>query len=312
MEDQSRAWGFAVLGLSPEELAKALEKFQDSISIALIMSRCAAMQHTLNITDADVAYVVGSSPLLNTPLCPGYKIWGFDDPNATYSTWGDLLRAAVRQALSRPLDIRQVLGDLKRHLGDAPQVDLKIMGPSSHTTYLVKTLQILGRNTSVSNRLEDQETIADADTGGRIAIVGMGDKGPGSDDLEEFWNVILAGHGCFIKKPGSFDSKFFHISPREAMLMDPTHRLFLMNAYEALKMAGYSSSLTKATDPNKVAVFFGQCTDDWHTVGHQMVGCDAYTLQSVHCAFGPGRLAFQMNWEGPTYALDSACASVPS
>ncbi|KAK8077831.1 hypothetical protein PG996_004001 [Apiospora saccharicola] len=120
---------------------------------------------------------------------------------------------------------------------------------------------------------------------------------------------MICRHGCFIKKPGSFDSKFFHISPREAMLMDPTHRLFLMNAYEALKMAGYSSSLTKATDPNKVAVFFGQCTDDWHTVGHQMVGCDAYTLQSVHCAFGPGRLAFQMNWEGPTYALDSACAS---
>ncbi|KAL2285284.1 hypothetical protein FJTKL_08234 [Diaporthe vaccinii] len=171
----------------------------------------------------------------------------------------------------------------------------------------------------------------------------MSGKGPGSEDLEEFWNVVATGqgcheeiptdrfnldeyycvngpgkctmtcrHGCFIKNPGHFDPKFFHISPREALLMDPNHRLFLMNAYEALETAGYSAGQTKRTDPDKMAVFFGQSADDWHKVSHHALGCDAYTMQCIQRTFGPGRLAFQMKWEGPTYALDSACAGATS
>lgn len=304
-----------------------------------------AMQHTLSISEADLDYIVGHSPLLDTPLLPGYKIWGFDDADATYSNWGNLLRAAASQTLSLPLDIVQAVSKLNAHLGTSRSVDVKVMGPSSHATYLVKALQTAKRAVAVDDPLSAPPPGPDERSG--IAIVGMGGKGPGSDDLEEFWNVIMSGqdlheeipadrfdveeyycpkhgpggpdkctmtcrHGCFIKKPGHFDSKFFHISPREAMLMDPGHRLFLMNAYEALEMAGHSNGSTKTTDPNKIAVFFGQCTDDWHMVGHQALGCDAYTLQGVQRAFGPGRLAFQFKWEGPTYGLDSACASASS
>ncbi|KAB8275832.1 thiolase-like protein [Aspergillus minisclerotigenes] len=76
-------------------------------------------------------------------------------------------------------------------------------------------------------------------------------------------------------------------------------------------MAGYSNGQTRRTDPTKIATFFGQC-NDWHVVGHRKLRCDAYTLQAVQRAFGPGRLAFQFNWEGPTYALDSACAATSS
>jgi 3-oxoacyl-(acyl-carrier-protein) synthase len=307
-----------------------------------------AMQHTLSISEADLNYIVGSSPLLDSPLCPGYRIWGFDDPDAEYANWGDLLRAAALQTLSRPLNIVKAISKLHSHLGTTCNVNAKVMGPSSHTTYLVKALQTGGRNVSVHDPLSALYAPAPSSSSeGGIAIVGMGAKGPGSEDLEEFWKVILTGqdlheeipadrfdweeyycpqhgpggpgkcamtckHGCFIKKPGHFDSKFFHISPREAMLMEPGHRLFLMNAYEALEMAGHSNGQTKTTDPHKIAVFFGQCTDDWHMVGHQALGCDAYTLQSVQRAFGPGRLAFQFKWEGPTYALDSACASASS
>lgn len=124
--------------------------------------------------------------------------------------------------------------------------------------------------------------------------------------------TMTCRHGCFMNNPGHFYSKFFHISPKEAMLMDPAHRLFLMNAYEALEMAGYSDGQTRWTDPTKIATFFGQCNDEWHVVGHRKLGCDAYTLQAVQRAFGPGRLAFQFNWEGPNYALDAACAATSS
>jgi 3-oxoacyl-(acyl-carrier-protein) synthase len=306
-----------------------------------------ALQHTLSVSDSDIDYIVGNSPLLETPLPSGYRIHGLDDdfPEASYAEWRHLLRASAYQTLSRPLDIVQAFSNLNAALGASKDIEAKIIGPSSHTTYLVKCLQTAGKEVFVQNGFLASPQTSGTNDG--IAIVGMAGKGPGSDDLEEFWNVILKGldlheevpsdrfnleeyyspkhppagpgrctmtcrHGCFMNNPGHFDSKFFHISPREAMLMDPAHRLFLMNAYEALEMAGYSDGQTRSTDPTRIATFFGQCNDDWHVVGHRALGCDAYTLQAVQRAFGPGRLAFQFNWEGPTYALDSACAATSS
>lgn len=321
-----------------------------------------AMQHTLDVNEADIDYVVGNSTLLSTPLRPGYKLWALagDDANATYSNWGHLLRAAALQTLSQRLDIAQTVGKLSAHLGTSQHIDVKMMGPSGHAPYLVNILKAglgaLARHVSVDGdlaahaqtRIESESSLSNKGIrDGAIAVVGMSGKGPGSEDLEEFWNIVATGqdcheeipsdrfgmseyycvkhgpggpgkctmtcrHGCFIKNPGHFDAKFFHISPREALLMDPNHRLFLMNAYEALETAGYSAGQTKRMDPDKMAVFFGQSADDWHKVSHHALGCDAYTMQSIQRAFGPGRLAFQMKWEGPTYALDSACAGATS
>ncbi|CAG8950782.1 hypothetical protein HYFRA_00002997, partial [Hymenoscyphus fraxineus] len=180
----------------------------------------------------------------------------------------------------------------------------------------------------------------------RIANVGMAGRGPGSDNLEEFWNAIMSKQdlcrelpkdrfdidefycekhndtcttttrfGCFMDKPGNFDSRFFHVSPREALLVDPGHRQFLMSAYEALEVAAYSDGAdgqTRAVDPKIIAAFYGQANDDWHMVSHYTLGCDAYTLQGAQRAFGAGQIAYHFGWEGPTYSLDSACASSAS
>lgn len=318
-----------------------------------------AMQHCLDVSEADIDYVVGNSALLSSPLRPGNKVWGIagNHTNATYSNWGDLMRTAALQTLSRRLDVVQTVGKLSAHLGTSQNIDLKMMGPNSHAAYVVNVLEaglgIERRHVSVDDDLAAQSS-SEGFREGAIAIVGMSGKGPGSENLDDFWHVIETGkdchqeippdrlsldeyycakhdaarssssrpgevkctmscrHGCFIKHPGHFDAKFFHISPREALLMDPVVRLFLMSAYEALERAGYSAGQTRTTDPNKTAVFFGASADDWYKVSHSALGCDAYTLQSMQRAFGPGRLAFQMKWEGPTYSLDSACASATS
>jgi zearalenone synthase (nonreducing iterative type I polyketide synthase) len=315
------------------------------------------MQHSLTVSEADIDYAVGNSPLLNTPLLAGYKVWGIagSDPKVTYSNWGHLLRAAALQTLSQRLDIVQTVGKLSAHIGTSQNVDVKLMGPSGHALYLVNNLKaglgMLTRLVTVDDDLAVQPQSAGIREGA-IAIVGMSGKGPGSEDLEELWNIIETGqdrheeipperfdvdeyycakhgparssgsgdvkctmtcrHGCFMKNPGHFDAKFFHISPREALLMDPVARLFLMTAYEALEKAGYSAGQTRTSDPNRTAVFFGASAEDWYHVSHAALGCDAYTLQSMQRAFNPGRLAFQMKWEGPTYALDSACAGATS
>ncbi|KZN88913.1 Conidial yellow pigment biosynthesis polyketide synthase [Penicillium chrysogenum] len=384
MEDHPGIWGWAVLGISADDLRTALDQFQQSVGIPpikrakvgvsgvgwntvigppsviqLCIRKCPAvktlaknpleikaLQHTLNTSPVDIDYIVGDNlSVLNRPIsCPNHGIWGLDDPLATFDNWGGLLRTVCSQVLSRPLDVTVAAKKLNDHLFGANNVRIVQLGSSSHAPYLANVFKAEGRNVSV----EDQKFLLHAQAedllaSGRIAFVGMAERGPGSDNPEQFWDLIVSKqdlctevpkdrfdvdeyycsehgkdqkrcvmttrYGCFMKSPGVFDSRFFKISPREAMLMDPGHRQFLMCTYEALEMAGYSDGQTQTTNPHRIAAFLGQCTDDWHDASHPTLGCDAYTLQGVQRAFGPGRLAWHFKWEGPTYSFDSACAS---
>ncbi len=273
-----------------------------------------ALQHIVTVSQADLDYIVGNSAVLDTPILPDFRVWGMDDPEATYARWGDLLRAVVFQVLSLPLDITKVIGQLNSWLGSR-HLDVKVIGPSSHTPYLASAFKGAGSTASFHTDKSLERT--HLPSSGRVAIVGMAGRGPGSDNLEEFWNVIMSKQdlceeipkdrfdieefyctvhkdtctsttrfGCFMNKPGNFDSRFFHVSPREALLMDPGHRQFLMSTYEALEMAGYSDGQSRATDPKRIAAFYGQSNDDWHMVSHYTLGCDAYTLQGAQRAFG--------------------------
>lgn len=360
VEDRPGVWGWAVLGISPEDLRQALDQFQQSAGIPctnraqvgvtgagwstvigppsvlqLVVNQCPAVkslaknpleikaiQHTLIISRAEIDYMVGNnSTLLDRPLkCPSQRLWGMDDPAAPYANWGDQLRAVCLQVLSRPLDITKAVGKLNSKLKGVGAVRVVQIGSSNHAPYVASVLKTAGRDVSV----HDQRSLRQADNGeapaktGRIAIVGMAGRGPGSDNVDEFWDVIMSQqdlcqevpkdrfdvddfycprhergdqrckmttkYGCFMDNPGHFDSRFFHISPREAMLMDPGHRQFLMSTYEALEMAGYSDGQTKTTDPNRIAAFMGLCTDDWYSHSHPTLGCDAYTLQGVQRA----------------------------
>ncbi|KAJ0329999.1 hypothetical protein COL5a_003829 [Colletotrichum fioriniae] len=383
-EDRSGTWGWAVLGISNEDLRSALEQFQTNLGIPIakkaqvgvtgdrwasiigppsileqFLNECPAvsglprnklnirsLQHAIPMTSADLDYVVGESTFVKSQLDSQHRVWGTDDPSATYETFGDLLRTAVSQSVSRPLDIVEVVADMNKHLGSCRQVEIKVIGTSSHTSYLSTALKQKGRSISVQHEIGANQSSQQDRPSGRIAIVGMAGRGPGSNDLDEFWDVLMTGQdlhqeippdrfdlneffaaehshdgvkcttaarfGCFMNKPGGFDARFFRISPREAMFMDPGHRQFLMSSYEALEAAGYSDGKTRDVDPNRIGVFFGQSNDDWNAMAHHLKGCDAYTLQGAQRAFGAGRLAFQMNWEGPTYSLDSACASTSS
>ncbi|OAL28412.1 hypothetical protein AYO22_02866 [Fonsecaea multimorphosa] len=384
VEDQPGAWGWAVLGIASDELRKALGQFQQDAGIPasrrakvgvtgngwstvigppsvlkLFFQQCPvvrdlahnpveikSLQHTLAISAAEIHAMVGDdAAMLERPLrCPNHAIWGMDDPEALYPTWGDLLRAVCDQVLARPLDITHVVGSLVSRSDGLDTVRIIQPGSCSHAPYLATALKAAGRNVLVRHQhsLLDGDDTGPSLMAGRIAIVGMAGRGPKSDNVDQFWEVIMSKqdtcteipkdrfdiddyycpahergdqrckmetrHGCFMDNPGHFDSRFFHVSPREALLMDPNHRQFLMSTYEALEMAGYSDGQTRTTDPNRIAAFYAQATDDWHKQTHPTLGCDSYTLQGIQRAFGAGRLAFSFKWEGPTYSLDSACA----
>ncbi|KAL1793813.1 hypothetical protein ACET3X_007234 [Alternaria dauci] len=224
MEESPGTWGWAILGIPAADLGKTLEQFQSSMGIhcskrakvgvigdrwstvigppsvlELTLSECPnlknlpkdelnihALQHTLSVSNFDIDYIVRNSPLLETPLPPGYRIHGLDEdfPEASYTEWRHLLRASAYQTLSRPLDIVQAVSNLNAARGASKDIEAKIIGPSSHTTYLAKCLQTAGKEVLIQNGFPANPQTSGTNDG--IAIVGMAGKGPGSDDLEEF------------------------------------------------------------------------------------------------------------------------------
>lgn len=51
--------------------------------------------------------------------------------------------------------------------------------------------------------------------------------------------------GAVLEDIEMFDARFFELSPREAEIMDPQHRIFLECAWEALENAAYNPETYK-------------------------------------------------------------------
>lgn len=211
-------------------------------------------------------------------------------------------------------------------------------GPVTCTKTIKQSLQAQGiqlRDSAEAERPRNQSEYSDND----VAIVGMAVRLPGSETLEEFWQVLEEGHdlhekirpdrfdvethcdptgktknttltpyGVFIDRPGFFDARLFNMSPREAAQTDPQQRLMLLTTYEALEMSGYSPNRTPATQTRRIGSWMGQTGDDWRDVNASQK-VDTYFITGGIRAFGPGRLNYHFGWEGPSYSIDTACSS---
>ncbi|MEK4852180.1 SDR family NAD(P)-dependent oxidoreductase [Paenibacillus sp. FSL H7-0756] len=173
--------------------------------------------------------------------------------------------------------------------------------------------------------------------GGDIAIIGLSGQYPMAETLEEFWEVLCRGQDCvteipperwdyrkdyhpekgkqgkvytkwgaFMKDVEMFDARFFHISPREAELMDPQERLMLQTAYHTLEDAGAAPDTLSG---KKVGVFIGVMNSHY-----QLLGAEAYTngrLVDVRSSFASiaNRISYHFNFKGPSLAVDTMCSS---
>ena len=170
---------------------------------------------------------------------------------------------------------------------------------------------------------------------GDIAIIGMEGLLPGSPTLEEFWKNLESNKdlisevpkdrwdwrsyankggntrdelrfGGFIEKMKEFDAEFFRISPKEAELMDPQHRLFLQTVYRAIENAGYSPKDLSGQD---VGMFVGVQFNEYQGLVTQLENIHAFAATGTSHSILINRVSYLLNLRGPSEAIDTACSS---
>lgn len=180
--------------------------------------------------------------------------------------------------------------------------------------------------------------MSDAASNNDIAIIGMAGRFPGADDVDTLWNNLCQGVESvrlltpeeirtsgmnanledpdFVKASSLpndieyFDASFFNISPREAELMDPQHRLFLESAWQALEQAGYVGDCYDGA----VGVY-GGATINTYLLCNLLQSPEAESVDLVQLNLGNShdflttRVSYKLNLTGPSHSVQSACST---
>ena len=173
-----------------------------------------------------------------------------------------------------------------------------------------------------------------------FAVLGYAVRFPGAADADEFWNLLTDGRDAVSEVPpdrwdvdeffdpdpdalgkmvarragflddfAGFDASFFGVSAREAMFMDPQHRLMLETAWTAVEHAGIAPSALAGT---QTGVFMGLSTHEFlgMLIAHtSLEDIDIYSGTGTSPAAAAGRISFRMGLQGPAVAVDTACSS---
>lgn len=177
------------------------------------------------------------------------------------------------------------------------------------------------------------------ETLGKIAVIGMAGRFPGSKTIGQFWNNLRDGKECvsfftdqellesgvdptlltrpnYVKARGAFegtylfDASFFGYAPRDAELLDPQHRVFLECAWEALEDAGYDPTCY----PGRIGLFAGSGPTAYL---HELLSipniwdyADKFSLPT-YCDkdFLATRVGYKLNLRGPCMTIQTACST---
>ncbi|KAL8974549.1 MAG: hypothetical protein Q9197_001227 [Variospora fuerteventurae] len=172
-----------------------------------------------------------------------------------------------------------------------------------------------------------------------IAVIGMACRVAGAASPPKLWENLLASkdvqkritrfniHGFYHPEGGplkgltnvdraymleddtidKFDNAFFHITPAEAIAMDPQQRMLLEVSYEAVENAGIPLESFAGTD---TAVFSGNEGSDYHSVlARDPDVTPKYIVTGTAGCMTANRLSYFYNLSGPSMRVDTACSS---
>ncbi|XP_055895701.1 uncharacterized protein LOC106056651 [Biomphalaria glabrata] len=171
-----------------------------------------------------------------------------------------------------------------------------------------------------------------------IAVIGVGFKGPGADNLEQLWMVLENGENKIseipkdrwnsdafydsdteatgkyysrkaglLSNPHEFDCSFFNISEIESEQMDPQQKFVLECTYRAMEHAGITRDKIKGS---KTGVFIGAMNCDYRGMfPARSAGVSNYTVTGISNSIIASRVSFTFDLRGPCLVLDTGCSS---
>jgi acyl transferase domain-containing protein len=166
-----------------------------------------------------------------------------------------------------------------------------------------------------------------------IAVIGMAGRFPGARNVDEFWENLRQGRDVRRELPPAspplrvpsgtravrtayvlddveqFDALFFDMTPREAALTDPQHRILLECAYEALEDAGHVDERA-----GTIGVF---ASANFNTYLFQVAQEAEYADIAKHLEIVIGndkdylatRISYKLGLTGPSMSVQTACSS---
>lgn len=162
------------------------------------------------------------------------------------------------------------------------------------------------------------------DAADAIAVTGLAGRFPGACTMSQFWRNTIAGRDCVTRRTDAsgtllwsraelacdaakFDPAFFGMSAREALVLDPQHRVLLECAWEALADASVAGH-----DPiTRTAIFAGANYSGYRELlARSDSGVTALEFDSgTDKDFLATRIAYRLGLRGPCVTVQTACSS---
>ncbi|MBJ7340145.1 sulfolipid-1 biosynthesis phthioceranic/hydroxyphthioceranic acid synthase [Mycolicibacterium sp.] len=172
-----------------------------------------------------------------------------------------------------------------------------------------------------------------------VAVIGMACRLPGGIDSPRLlWEALLRGEdfigeipaerwdadayydpepgvpgrsitrwGAFLDDVGGFDCDFFGMTEREAIAIDPQHRLLLEASWDAFEHAGLDPADVAGT---QTGVFIGLTHGDYELLAAASDAVEGpYGFSGTNPSFASGRVSYALGLHGPAVTMDTACSS---